>query len=158
MRYSFLIALCTVLVSCSLKQTRNETPASPELSAVEHEVHELVNRYRVSRRFPPLEFDDTIAHHARIHSQNMADRVVAFGHHGFDRRVQAISGLLSFTGAAENVAYNNREYVDCARFAVEDWLGSPGHRDNIEGDYRLTGVGVAVDSEGVYYFTQIFWR
>jgi uncharacterized protein YkwD len=28
----------------------------------------------------------------------------------------------------------------------------------MEGDYRLTGIGVVRDSHGAYYFTQIFWE
>ena len=88
----------------------------------------------------------------------MADGQVVFGHDGFGKRVEMISGQLSYSAAAENVAYNNQAYSDCAEFAVDGWIESPGHLVNIEGEYRLTGVGVAVDSAGVYYFTQIFWR
>jgi hypothetical protein len=30
-----------------------------------------------------------------------------------------------------------------AREVVDGWLHSPGHRRNIEGDFRLTGIGLA---------------
>jgi uncharacterized protein YkwD len=43
-----------------------------------------------------------------------------------------------------------------AREVVDGWLRSPGHRRNIEGDFRLTGIGVATARNGMVYFTQIF--
>jgi uncharacterized protein YkwD len=45
-----------------------------------------------------------------------------------------------------------------AREVVDGWLNSPGHRRNIEGDFRLTGIGIAKRSDGMVYFTQIFIR
>ncbi len=39
---------------------------------------------------------------------------------------------------------------------MSGWLRSPGHRENIEGAYDLTGIGVARSRQGVYYFTQLF--
>ena len=33
---------------------------------------------------------------------------------------------------------------------------NPGDRARLEGDYELTGVGVARDSTGTYYLTQLF--
>lgn len=68
-------------------------------------------------------------------------------------RVQAIA--IPYRAAAENVAYN-RGYTDPVAKAVEGWLNSSGHRRNIEGNYNLTGIGVAKNSQGAYYFTQIF--
>ena len=75
----------------------------------------------------------------------MARGRVGFGHDGFGSRA-AHSG-----GKAENVAYNRT-----ARGAVSSWLGSPGHRRNIEGSYNLTGIGIAPGRRGGYFFTQIF--
>ncbi len=50
------------------------------------------------------------------------------------------------------------ETNDPAGAAVNAWLASTGHRQNIEGDYHLTGVGVASpDNDSLtFYFTQIF--
>jgi len=87
----------------------------------------------------------------------MAKRKVPFGHGGFGRRVKEISSHFPYRTAAENVAYN-RGYPDCVQQAVQEWLKSPQHRGNIRGNYRLTGIGVAKNREGGYYFTQIFWR
>jgi uncharacterized protein YkwD len=41
---------------------------------------------------------------------------------------------------------------------VQRLLESPVHRENIEGDFDLTGVGAATDAQGLLYLTQIFVR
>jgi uncharacterized protein YkwD len=59
--------------------------------------------------------------------------------------------------AGENVAYT-KGYSDSAKQAVQSWLKNAKHRKNIRGNYRLTGIGVAKDPEGIYYLTQVFWQ
>ena len=55
----------------------------------------------------------------------------------------------------ENVA-TNQGFPDPAETAVQGWLDSPPHRENIEGDFNLAGVGIAENADGLFYFTQIF--
>ena len=58
-----------------------------------------------------------------------------------------------------NCTLDSREFSD-----VEDWIQSPSHLQNIEGDYEWTGIGVHseewIDPEGKtqheLYVTQIF--
>jgi uncharacterized protein YkwD len=45
-----------------------------------------------------------------------------------------------------------------AREVVDGWLHSPGHRRNIEGDFKLTGIGLAFGHNGNIFFTQIFTK
>jgi uncharacterized protein YkwD len=52
----------------------------------------------------------------------------------------------------------NMGYENPAREAVESWKNSQGHRNNMLGDYDLTGIGVARNAQGHYFFTQIFLR
>ncbi len=92
-----------------------------------------------------------------MHSRAMARKKVTFSHDGFGARVKRISRFLPYRIAAENVGYN-KGYSDCAQQAVKSWLRNTSHRENIRGDFGLTGIGVAKNSEGVYYFTQIFWQ
>lgn len=56
---------------------------------------------------------------------------------------------------AENVTYN-QGFSDPVTQAVDGWLKSTGHRQNIEGNFTLTGIGLAKNSSNEYYFTQIF--
>jgi uncharacterized protein YkwD len=83
----------------------------------------------------------------------MAAKRVPFGHAGFDVRVNAISRPLgNVSAAAENVAEGRMT----AKQVVAGWLHSPGHKKNIVGNYNLTGIGYAVDPDGIIFFTEIF--
>jgi uncharacterized protein YkwD len=130
---------------------------STELRKLERRVHQMVNNYRLSKKLPPLTTNEIIAQQARSHSDALARKRLPFGHDGFDKRVKRISNFLHYTVAAENVAYN-KGYTDSAKNAVQCWLRSATHRENIKGNYKLTGIGVARNAQGIYYFTQIFWR
>lgn len=127
------------------------------LTSIEQAVHAQINQYRQQHNLPILKLDERISNIARTHSQNMASGAVAFSHIGFQERVQAIAKIIPLQAAAENVAYN-KGYFDPASQAVQGWLNSSGHRQNIEGQYNLTGIGVAQNNKGEYYFTQIFIR
>ncbi|BBD59132.1 allergen V5/Tpx-1 family protein [Nostoc sp. HK-01] len=126
-------------------------------ATLELAVFNQINQYRASLGLPALSRNSTIDNQARIHSQNMAQGRVAFGHDGFGARIQAIAVTIPYSAAAENVAYN-QGYRDPATQAVQGWLRSSGHLANIKGNYNLTGVGMAVNSRGAVYFTQIFIR
>lgn len=128
---------------------------SISLSNLERTVYEQVNEFRKSKNLPPLKLNPTIVQQAREHSQAMASGKVPFSHQGFQERVNAIGNAVDYTSAAENVAYNEG-YENPAQEAVQGWLKSPGHLKNIVGNFNLTGVGVARNSKGEYYFTQIF--
>ncbi len=130
---------------------------APTTAALEQSVFNQINQYRASRGLPPLTQDDRIATQSHNHSQAMANGQVPFGHAGFQERVQMIGKQIPLRGAAENVAYN-QGVKDPAKQAVDGWLKSAGHRSNIEGEFNLTGVGVAQNGKGEYYFTQIFIR
>lgn len=133
------------------------TGAPNAAAALEQSVHQKINAYRASRSLPALALNATISNVARIHSQNMASGSVPFGHQGFDARVQTLSQTFTFRSAGENVAFN-QGYSDPVAVAVNGWLNSPGHLNNIVGSFNLTGIGVARNSIGEYFFTQIFWR
>jgi uncharacterized protein YkwD len=131
--------------------------AVPGIAALEQSVQKKINAYRATRGLPALPLNATISNVARTHSQNMASGKVPFGHQGFQTRIQTLSKTFVFRAAGENVAYN-RGFSDPAATAVNGWLKSAGHLTNIIGNYNLTGIGVATNSKGEYYFTQFFWR
>ena len=126
-----------------------------ELADIAHLAHQKVNKYRASKNLPPLELIGVISEQAKVHSLNMAQHSVPFSHDGFQSRVDEIGQNITYKSASENVAYN-MGYQDPVSTAVEGWIKSDGHRKNMEGNYNLTGMGVAVNSDGEYYFTQIF--
>lgn len=123
---------------------------------LEQDVFNLINQNRVANFLHPLAWSDVIAQEARLHSLNMANKIVPFGHQGVqDRFLRLIQAIPTLTKFGENVAYNYG-YSNPVQVAVSGWLNSPGHYANIVGDFNLTGVGVAKNSKGEYYFTQIF--
>ncbi|MEH1944720.1 MAG: CAP domain-containing protein [Nostoc sp.] len=138
-----------------LSDTVYMAASSIDTAAQEQSVFNQINNYRASQGLAKLTRNSAIDNQARIHSQNMANGTVPFGHTGFSERVRAIG--ISYRGAAENVAYN-QGYSDPATKAVQGWLKSPGHLANIRGNYDKTGIGVVKNSRGEIYFTQIFLR
>jgi uncharacterized protein YkwD len=157
--------LALVLVGCGrsiaagdpLPNRRGGTSVRPSATAaaLEREVFEAVNRHRRTRGLPALALDARIARAARAHSAAMAAGSVPLGHAGFDARVDALRRAMAFRRSAENVAFN-QGHRSPASEAVRGWLASRGHRENIEGQYDTTGVGVIVDAAGEVYLTQIF--
>ena len=128
----------------------------PAIATLEQAVLQQINQYRSQKQLSPLTLDNTISQQARLHSQTMASSGV-LSHQGFNQRVEAIAQSISYRAAAENVAFN-QGYRDPVKQAVQGWISSPGHRRNIEGQYDLTGIGVAQNEQGEYYFTQVFIR
>ena len=62
---------------------------------------------------------------------------------------------MSFSRFAENVGANNYDRSAAPGTAVSEWLRSSGHRKNIEGNFAVTGVGIAHAGD-TFFFTQIF--
>jgi uncharacterized protein YkwD len=134
---------------------------SPAEAAVgiEKRAFELVNQTRLKNGLPVLVWDQELCQLARLHSQNMATQslfshVTRDGRTTKQRAVQA--GIKPFRMIGENIAYN-WGFDDPGAFAVERWMTSSGHRDNILGkQYEVSGVGVFVKPNGAVYITQVF--
>ena len=135
-------------------EANDMTVAQNSELALARQVHQQVNEYRKSLNLAPLTLNAEISQQARQHSKDMAEKQVEFGHSGFDRRIKALKGI-SYRSAAENVAYN-QGYGDPVKQAVSGWIESEGHRQNMTGNFNLTGIGVIKNQQEEYYFTQIF--
>ena len=128
---------------------------APPFASMEKDILRLVNQYRHSKRLPPLQINQLESTVAEQHSRNMASGRTPFGHEGFHQRSAYLNKKMGpIRVMAENVASGQMS----ASEVVDGWLHSPGHRRNIEGDFRLTGIGLARGSRGMIYFTQIFTR
>jgi uncharacterized protein YkwD len=130
-------------------------PAPPSsATAYDEEILALVNDHRRSIGRSALVMNQTIWAQANGHSRNMATGAVAFGHTGFESRVATIRALLGSGGSAsENVAMG----YSSASAVVSGWLGSSGHRANIEGNATRTGISAVRSASGAWYYTQIFY-
>ena len=126
---------------------------------LEKQAFDLLNKKRIETGLPLLEWCDEVAKIARAHSENMA-KYKFFSHTGLDGmmvddRADAF-GINKWRAIGENIAYN-RGYEKPVEFAVERWMQSTSHRQNILNNrWRESAVGVAVSSDGAYYFTQVF--
>jgi uncharacterized protein YkwD len=125
------------------------------LATLENQTHARVNDYRASRGLPLLAWSDVVADQARRHSLDMATGAVGFGHDGFKQRAAAIDRTIPWIGVSENL-YMMTDRPDPAAAAVAGWVDSADHRKHIEGDFDMTGVGIARAPDGRLYFTQIF--
>jgi uncharacterized protein YkwD len=135
----------------------SNSPAA--VASAEREAFDLINKIRTDAGLSPLVWSDQVASLARLHSQDMADQKY-FSHRGsdgtmVDERADKL-GIGSWSAIGENIAFM-RGYDEAAKFAVERWMESPGHKKNIlDQRWKETGMGVAILPDGTYYFTQVF--
>lgn len=154
--YVVVPTIPTVQPTLTEETAPNQLAAKGEdLAALTSAISNQVNQYRKSKGLPPLKADPVISQQALSHSQAMAAKKIAFSHSGFEQRAKAIAQSIAYARVAENVAYNTG-YQDPVRQAVQGWIKSSTHRKNLEGNFNLMGIGVAKNSAGEYYFTQIF--
>jgi uncharacterized protein YkwD len=170
-RLGILMLVSTSLMACSALNYSSFTELVPSFSpapspspldaatllVLENKIYQQVNRYRQSRNLSPLLLNRAISQQARLHSQRMAAGLVPFSHQDFDKRAQTIGVSVPYQAVGENVAVN-QGYDDPVMIAVDGWIKSQGHRENMEGDFDSTGIGVATDNQGKLYFTQIFLK
>ena len=127
-------------------------PAVLPFQAVEAWIFQFTNEIRQSHGFAPLSRDETLDALARAYCEDMLRRRF-FSHstpEGIapkDRVIAAYPGTIYRLG--ENIWKGFNQNLDdpsqLARFIVDGWMASPGHRDNIFGPYFThVGLGVAV--------------
>ena len=128
-------------------------PSSPDLSALASEVIRLTNAEREKAGLSPLTTTSLLTQTASLRASEI---IQYFSHNRPDGR----SCFTAFDeyGVPYNMAGENlgRGQLSAAEI-VADWMGSPGHRDNIlNGGFVHIGVGVAIDSGGLLYWVQSF--
>jgi len=139
---------------------RTATPmASFDATGDERRAFELVNAERQKRGLRPLVWDASLARLARYHSATMArDGVLSHtDRDGLDLSGRAqVLGLHGWRALGENIAYN-QGFSDPTAFAVERWMISQAHRENIlNGGFTHAGLGIARAADGRIFFTQVF--
>lgn len=142
------------LVFCLSQQTIAAPITHAAIDANDQEIIlKDINTYRSKNGLPPLTMNKLISKEAENHSHNMATNQIPFSHDGFKNRMQQLFACFKQANAiAENIAY---VYTD-TKSVVNVWINSPGHRKNIEGNYNLTGIGIAHSKDGKIFVTQIF--
>ncbi len=153
-----------------------QSASSIDRAELEQLVHQEINDVRQDHELSKLAFDDDLREVARYHSKDMAqeeyfahtapdgetmsDRYDTFG---YSCRVSTGDGRYATGG--ENIymmQYTVQSYSEeeIAQKAVEGWMNSPGHRENILREYwQKEAIGVYVIESGGetrVYVTQNF--
>lgn len=163
---TFCLVITLLLSSCSkddiTKQPdESQTNSTEELLLISTEVHsqreaelfKMINDYRLGIDMNPFVFNNVSLYYAREHSTYMASKGTT-SHAKFGKRAEQISKLSGAEFVAENVA---KDY-ETIQSAFVAWLESNGHRNNIEGDYTHSAIGIVENEVGDLYFTQLFFR
>ena len=151
------LAVPTKIAAQESSSLRADVGTNPEFCKnLEQQTFALINQYRAANKLPLLKWSDAVTLVARGHSKDMATGEVDFGHEGFSKRVSQLKAQMpGLKGAGENVLKTD-DPNEVAHRAVDVWLHSPHHLENIRGDFNYSGLGVWRDDSGVIYFTQFF--
>lgn len=150
-----------------------DTPDEPlDEETVEAKIVEAVNQARLEANVTELHGSGNLTAVARAHSEDMSEREFV-GHENpdgdgpFERVARSDANC---TSVGENVAQTwwdepiesddggerLQSNEEVAEWLVEQWLNSPGHRENmLDARWTKTGVGIAEDG-GQVFATQKF--
>ena len=134
-------------------------PPSSAVFATERRAFQLINEIRRDKGLAPLTWKEDVANIARVHSQRMAE-FNFFNHRDNDGMLvndrADMFGIHNWRAIGENIAFN-RGYSDPVAMAIENWMGSRRHRENLlNQDWSDSAIGLALAADGSYYFTQVF--
>lgn len=125
-----------------------------QLTADEQEVFDLINAKRVANGLAILKIDDELQNVARIKAKDMVDNNY-FSHNSpiYGSPFDMIKNFgIRYKTAGENIAGNSSNSG-----AVNAWMNSEGHRDNIlNSSFNYTGVGVVKSPKYGKVYVQMF--
>lgn len=132
---------------------------SPKTAQIEVQIRQRINEIRQEQGLGELQANEKLAEVARRYSQQMAEQDF-FSHTsptGETPAQRVRSAGIGYRLVGENL-FKSTNIPQPVSAAVEGWMDSPGHRENIlRSQYRETGIGVWQDGE-TYYVTQLFLR
>lgn len=159
------IACCAVLASCG--PSINTNVASHPVSAKERDLADQIlaqaEGYRKAKGSAPLQRNMALDRMATEHSQFlMANRgkFRVYGpnisHFGVENRAMSARYVYGMDQISENVVSAPMQGPSTASYLVGLWKESPSHDFNLRHTWTNTGVGVAIDSDGTAFVTQLF--
>ncbi|GMF12645.1 unnamed protein product [Phytophthora lilii] len=149
-----LLVVATVSEAANLRQAQRKLQTQPGdyFSAM----LDRVNKERAAEGLPALCTNKKLQEAAQRHSDDQAansymDHTGTDGTNIEDRITQA---GFDWSAVAENVAAGQPDVND----VMDSWMASPGHRENILGDYTMFGTAYAYNADSTYqhYWTQDF--
>ena len=131
----------------------NTSEAQKKAPNIFEDILNETNAFRKSNGLPALTARLELNKPAQQHSDDMANGVVPFGHEGFNARQQSLmSQMNTLRVFGENVAFGPTS----GKEVVKGWENSPPHRQNLLGNFKYIGIGIASDKSGRLYYTQFF--
>jgi uncharacterized protein YkwD len=142
------------------EQSSGQSSGQPtETARMEQQVQQKINAIRQQQGLAELRQNEKLAQVARNYSRRMAEEQF-FAHvspKGDTLADRVGSAGIFYLRVGENL-FTSTNIPDPVPAAVEGWMNSPGHRENIlRSEYRETGIGVWRTGD-TYYFTQLFMR
>ncbi|MDH3283473.1 MAG: CAP domain-containing protein [Acidobacteriota bacterium] len=136
----------------------DDPPTAAELAGLEVDLLDRINDIRTQHGLSGLAESAALAEIARAHSRDMASRGY-FAHVSPEGLAPAdrlrVRGE-KFSRLSENI-FMTDDPDETLALAVESWMDSPGHRENIlDADAEESAVGIALADDGALYFTQLF--
>lgn len=149
LKYSIVLLLIVSISACS-EDDGDEILVE---TSITDQIFILVNAHRDSQGLEILARNTTADNLAIAHSKYMIaqDKI---SHDNFKTRTEDLKRNENAKGTGENVAYG----YNTAEKVVTAWLNSSGHKENIEGNFTHTGISAVQNSDGTYFFTQLFYR
>lgn len=134
--------------------SNNGNVVSTSLTTDEQEVLKLINKERNTAGLSDLVIDDELQRVAKIKAQDMVDNNY-FSHTSpiYGSPFEMLQAFkVSYRTAGENIAGNSTNSG-----AVNAWMGSTGHRENILNNaYNYTGIGVVSSNKYGKIYVQMF--
>lgn len=167
-RLTTVAAICAALasISCTGPSPLPQGEIQNALSGLSKSDHGTsagifrdVNAYRARFGKPALRRHTGLDRLAQAHSEFLRANRGKFtlsktgnvSHFGFEGRAAVARTKYGLASIHENVAAGPREIS-----IIKVWANSSGHEPAMRGDWACTGVGVAVDSDGMIFATQLF--
>jgi uncharacterized protein YkwD len=157
LKLPLLVLLAVFTFSCSTDSIDenadaiNKSLVVPKAKTIEIQILELINNHRLSVGLNPLENMDLIKSQAYNHTEHMViENEVS--HDNFFERSNFLKANAGAKVVSENVAYGYTQ----AESVVNAWLKSESHKENIEGDFTNFDVSAEQNSEGNWFYTNIF--
>lgn len=141
--------------SSGSNQSSPSDKPSPAVQAKTEELEmlKIINERRAEAGAKPLTFNYDIYSYAQTRAEEISEKFEHTRPNG-ESALTYISTLPNFRGAGENISYGNNS----AAVAMEKFMNSEGHRNNIiNPNYTSVSIGLYI-KDGVWYFVQLFWK
>src|ERR1700690_3850503 len=129
-------------------------------ATAEQQLFTLTNQARASAGLPTLGWDATLAGIARWRSQDMATR--DYFSHNIPPSGEMVFDVMDQQGycyqlAGENIGWNNYPDDQATDVVQNDFMNSPGHRQNIMGPaWNVAGIGAYKLADGRKFYRGLF--